>query len=136
MNRNGELAKRERASILQKVIATARREITVASLEALAVHAAGDEDQRAIVHAQLLALRTIIDNALAELETIYMRQPEGEVGRNAHFCSPSARKESVLAAGLIRAGRLTLGMLVGVEIYRLVSGSALALTHRGEPGDT
>jgi hypothetical protein len=133
MNRNGELATRERASILQKVIATARREITVASLAALAVHAAGDEDQRAIVHAQLLALRTIIDNALAELETIYERA-KGEVGRKAHSSSPSTRKESFLTAGLISAGKWTLGILVGVEIYRLVSGSLWRL-HNAESGD-
>jgi hypothetical protein len=129
-----DFATRERASILKKVVNSARREITVASLEALAVHAAGDEGQRAIVHAQLLALQTIIDNALAELEIIYERQLEADIHQNAHSCSPSARKESFLAAVFISAGRLTLGMLVGAEIFRLVSGSLWRL-HNAESGD-
>ena len=76
MNYSGKMTMPERISILEKAVALARREISVASLEVLAVSAVGDADKRAEVRTRLLALGAIIDNAIEELELLYEGEAE------------------------------------------------------------
>jgi hypothetical protein len=71
MDDNGGSSTSERISILEGAIALARREISVASLEFLAVAATGNAAQGADVRARLVALGMVIDDALEELELLH-----------------------------------------------------------------
>jgi hypothetical protein len=67
----GEMTTSQRIAILEKAVAMARREVSVALLKVLATSAIGEGDERVVIGAHIQALKTIIDNATEELELLY-----------------------------------------------------------------
>jgi hypothetical protein len=63
MDYSGEITTTQRIAILEKAVAMARREVSVALLKSLATSTIGERDERALIRARIQALKTIIDNA-------------------------------------------------------------------------
>ena len=63
MDFSGEMTTTQRIAILEKAVAMARREVSVALLKVLATSTIGERDERALIRTRIQALTTIIDNA-------------------------------------------------------------------------